>query len=176
MSSNQHILDLDRIVEFPEVLELRPEQLAQRKPDLDMLKSPWYKHAERALSVFYTDEFKGENMTSFLAKALSEAYAMGAAGEQPKGHAGYPLGGWRTKGDVPRVTRQAIKPGTRATKDDPQDGPEPEPAPTRQVRRAVRTPAAEPTPAPTPARITRGRPAPAQAVAAAPTRIVRGAR
>ncbi len=132
------ILDLKSKIVFPEALNIRG--VPDRKPAADMLVSPWYQYAIRAWGFFYSDGVE-EDMTSYMARALSEAYEMGQHGIQPAAP-GQPRAGFTTKGEKIPEVRAAIKPGTRATvvEDEQEEQPLPtKGVATRVVRRTVVT-------------------------------------
>ena len=129
------ILDLKSKIVFPEVLDLKG--IPSRKPAADMLASPWYQYATRALSYFHADGVT-EDWTSFTARMLAEAYEMGQHG-MSLAAPGQPRAGYTTKGERVHEVRAAIKPGTRPTV--VEDEPEPEaPEPVKGVatKRIVR--------------------------------------
>lgn len=116
------ILDLKNKIVFPEVLDLKG--IASRKPAADMLASPWYQYATRAMSYFHADGVE-EDWISFTARMLAEAYEMGQHGI-PLAAPGQPRAGFTTKGERVHEVRAAIKPGTRPTVVEEAEDNEPE--------------------------------------------------
>lgn len=74
------ILDLQTPIVFDQEIDFRG--VNERKPATDMLSNPWYAYSQRTMSAFYAHGVQ-DDMTTFFARALEEAYQMGQHGIVP---------------------------------------------------------------------------------------------
>lgn len=121
----QDILDISKPIAFPPVLGLSMEKMAERRPAPEVMNGPWFQYAEHVMSAFHAEGVT-DTLTSFFARALSEAHEMGIRGMEPL-PAGQPRAG-STRGARPALHHA---PKTVAATEAP---------PTRVIRRADNKP------------------------------------
>lgn len=107
-----HILALDQPITFAPLLDFRSTM--SRKPAADMLASPWHQYASRVMAMYYSDGVD-EDMLSWFARALGEAYAMGQHGMEPAAP-GQKRPAYRTVGEKVAEVHAEVVPGKRVSR------------------------------------------------------------
>ena len=116
------ILDLTAPVVFDPEIDFKG--VGARLPAPDMLSSPWYAYSQRTMSMFYAHGVR-DDMITFFARALEEAYQMGQHGLSPlptgtpKPSPGYTIHG----AVAPQVIQHHFDPlaGSKVRQESPQE-------------------------------------------------------